>query len=105
MKESKNTIVLKRLEQPVHVSESEYGLLLEHDDFGYRLVKETAYARSGGHTEYSSRSWQLDNSFIKRLNMQSLAKKIVQLAGVKWSYSSCPDKTALIELLGKTICY
>jgi hypothetical protein len=37
--------------------------------------------------------------------MQSLAKKIVQLAGVKWSYSSCPDKTALIELLGKTICY
>ena len=105
MKENKKTIVLKRLEQPVHVSESEYGLLLERDEFGYRLVRETAYAKSGGTTEYSLRSWHLDNSFIKRLSMQSLAKKIMQLTGLGWSYSVCPDKTALIELFGKTRCY
>ncbi len=101
----KDRITLMKLEQPCHVSESSYGLVLSREQSGYWLIKQTAYARSGRSTEYSECSFHIEKSFMKRAGLENLGRKIRQLTGLVWRYADCPDKTALISLIGSENTY
>lgn len=101
----KDIIVLRKLEQPVHSGETEYGLLLKREGSGYWLVKQSAYARPGGTTETSELSFHIEKSFLNRATLETLTKRIKRLTGVIWRYSDCRDKAALIDLIGNNRTY
>lgn len=101
----KDIIVLKKLEQPVHAGETECGLILKREGSEYRLIKQTAYARSGGTTETSELAYRVERSFLNRASIESLTKRIKRLTGVVWRYSDCRDKAALIDLIGNNRTY